>query len=172
MRSAGQPAAKLSRGLVPRRGFSGRPVLWALLGVLLFAIPCGTSSQQPPGSASRYPGPSPRGFPQDIDQAGPNYDPLGSLQSEKRARLMNLERQKAMVAAADKLVKLAAELNREVARSDSTGLTLEQLRKVEEIEKLAHNVRDKMLMSIRSPQPGNMNNIDIPPPFFPSTTSH
>jgi hypothetical protein len=69
-----------------------------------------------------------------------------------------------MVADTDKLLKLAKELNEEIAHSNAGELSAAQLRKVAEIEKLAHGVRDKMVMSVRGPQ----LNMDNTPPYFSS----
>ncbi len=68
---------------------------------------------------------------------------------EKRLNALNAERQKAMVADTDKLVKLAAELNQEVNGKSLEQLTDDQLRKVAEIEKLAHSIREKMSTSVK-----------------------
>jgi len=139
----------------------------AFLAVALLALPCGTSSQQQQqsqGMSGRMSPVVPRDFPQDPNQLSPFYDPNNSAEAEKRLRMINAERQKSMVADTDKLVKLAKELNEEIAHSNSGELSAAQLRKVAEIEKLAHNVRDKMIMSVRGPQ----FNIDNTPPYFPS----
>jgi DNA-binding transcriptional regulator YdaS (Cro superfamily) len=116
------------------------------------------------GMNSRFPG-SPREIPSDPSQVSPLYDPTNPGEADKRVRMINAERQKTMVSETNKLVKLAAELNAEIARSNSGELSPAQLRKVAEIEKLAHSVRDKMVMSVRGPQ----FNMDNPPPYFPST---
>ena len=71
------------------------------------------------------------------------------LYAEKRLRQLNLAQHKAMVADTDKLVKLANELNAEISGTNPGLLTPEQLRKVAEIEKLAHSVKDKMRMSVQ-----------------------
>ncbi len=174
MRNAGRIVAMQATGEFPRPcprsrdqgpgwpGFhSFRRVL--LLAVLL-AAPCGTSSQQQsPGMGGRFPT-TPRDFPQDGNQISPFNDPNNPGEAEKRLRMINAERQKAMVADTDKLLKLARELNEEIARSNSGELSVAELRKVAEIEKLAHNVRDKMVMSVRGPQ----LNMDNTPPYFPS----
>jgi hypothetical protein len=60
---------------------------------------------------------------------------------------MNADRQKSMVSDADKLVKLARQLDAEIASNPTDELTPEELRKVAEIEKLAHNVKAKMAQS-------------------------
>ena len=80
--------------------------------------------------------------------------------AEKRLRALNTERQKQMVADAAKLLKLAKELNEEVAASNSNTLTSEQVRKVAEIEKLARSVKQRMTGDTLQPQPG------IPVPGF------
>jgi hypothetical protein len=65
----------------------------------------------------------------------------------KRQQALNAERQKSMVSDADKLVKLARQLDAEVASNPTDQLTPAQLHKVAEIEKLAHNVKAKMAQS-------------------------
>ena len=63
---------------------------------------------------------------------------------QKRIRLLNAERQKALISDTEKLLKLAKELNDELAASDAGATSDEQLRKVAEIGKLAKSVKDKM----------------------------
>jgi len=72
-----------------------------------------------------------------------------SVDEEKILRSLNAVRQKSMVADTDRLVRLVNELNAEIARTNPDSLTAAQLRKVAEIEKLAHNVKDKMSTSLR-----------------------
>lgn len=139
----------------------------ALLLAVVFALPCGPSSPQSPSSGGMgrgFPGPTSQNpMPQDSSQTSPFSDQNNPLEMEKRLRLLNTERQKSMVADTAKLLKLAKDLNEEIARSNSGELSQAQLRKVAEIEKLAHNVRDKMVMSIRGTQ-YNMDN--AVPPYF------
>jgi hypothetical protein len=70
-----------------------------------------------------------------------DYDPV---MTERRMRALNAERQKQMVSDANKLLKLAKELNEEVATAKNEAFTSDQLRKIAEIEKLAKNVRERM----------------------------
>jgi hypothetical protein len=72
-----------------------------------------------------------------------------SIEEEKALRALNVARQKSLVADTDRLVRLVNELNAEIARTNPDSLTAAQLRKVAEIEKLAHNVKDKMSTSLR-----------------------
>jgi len=87
---------------------------------------------------------------QDVDPlASGDYDPV---MMERRIRVLNMERQKEMVADAAKLLKLARELNSEVAAQHSTTLTQEQLHKIAEIEKLARSVKERMVVGVGAPQ--------------------
>lgn len=63
---------------------------------------------------------------------------------EQQARLRNVERQKQLVADTQKLVALANELQTDVDKSSKDMLSLDVIRKAEEIEKLAHSVHDRM----------------------------
>ena len=67
---------------------------------------------------------------------------------KRRLRLLNTARQKEIVSETARLLKLAQELNNEVASSDSSRMTGEQLRKVAEIAKLAKSVKEKMSFSV------------------------
>jgi hypothetical protein len=63
---------------------------------------------------------------------------------EQAARARNLERQKLIVQDTQQLLKLANELNDAVGKTNENTLSLEVVRKAEEIEKLAKHVKDKM----------------------------
>ena len=63
---------------------------------------------------------------------------------EKQKQALNTERQRKMVADADHLLELATQLDKAVAQSKDGKVTVEQMKLVEEIEKLAHSVREKM----------------------------
>jgi ribosomal protein L11 len=63
--------------------------------------------------------------------------------------MLNADRQKTMVSDADKLLKLAAQLNAEISAANQGELTPAQLKKISEIEKLARKVREKMSTSVR-----------------------
>jgi hypothetical protein len=72
-----------------------------------------------------------------------------SVEQQKRLKALNAERQKSLVADTNKLVKLAGQLNTELAGEHPETLNPDQLRKVAEIEKLARNIKDKMSMSVK-----------------------
>jgi hypothetical protein len=61
-----------------------------------------------------------------------------------QARLRNVDRQRQIVADTQKLVELANQLNAAVEKSNKDTLSLEVIRKADEIEKLAKSVREKM----------------------------
>ena len=153
--------------------FGSRFASYAIgLVILLTCLPGWSQSQSQMGQGSQMPSMQRGGIPQDPSfQNSPFNDPYNNpTEVEKRLRMINAERQKAMVSDTDKLVRLATELNEDIAKSNSGQLSAAQLRKVAEIEKLAHSVRDKMLMSVRGPQLNGQPsfNIDGPTPYFPS----
>jgi hypothetical protein len=75
----------------------------------------------------------------------------------KIVKMLNAARQSNMVSDAEKLLKLARELDAEIAASKSGTLTQAQLRKVARIEKLAHSVRVGMSTVVRIDQPDQVS---------------
>lgn len=69
---------------------------------------------------------------------------------EQHLRALNVERHKSMVSDTDKLLKLARQLDAEIASNSTDELTPQELHKVAEIEKLARNVKAKMAQSFGS----------------------
>jgi hypothetical protein len=102
---------------------------------LLFAISANAQTQTP------GPPPSMRGEPPrvntDADQAQQHL-------AREMAKKANLERHALLKADTDKLLRLAVELKDFVDKSNENVLSLDVLKKAEEIEKLAHTVKDKM----------------------------
>ena len=60
------------------------------------------------------------------------------------AKKANLERQADLKRDTDKLLKLANELKEYVDKTNEGTLSVDVVKKAEEIEKLAHSVKDKM----------------------------
>jgi hypothetical protein len=87
-------------------------------------------------------------------QAPTHRDPLGASpedEDEARARVTremakkaNQERLAALKVDTDKLLKLTVELKSYVDKSNENVLSLDVIKRAEEIEKLAHSVKDKM----------------------------
>jgi hypothetical protein len=63
---------------------------------------------------------------------------------DEQAKMRNIERQKRLVEDTAKLLELANELKAEVDKSDKNTLSLDVVRKADEIEKLAHSVKERM----------------------------
>ena len=106
-------------------------IAWMLSLVFLFAIP---------GDAQRQ-GPPPR---VDGTVAPGDADSARDQLARDMAKKANEERQAALKADTDKLVKLAGELKDYVDKTNENVLSLDVLRKAEEIEKLAHSVKERM----------------------------
>jgi hypothetical protein len=102
----------------------------------LSAFQDASSRQQPP--LPRPPMTQP-GVPN--DESGPNIPPQVQKDMEKRA---NEQRQAELKRDTDRLFKLSTELKDYVDKTNSNVLSLEVIKKAEEIEKLAHSVRTKM----------------------------
>ena len=66
---------------------------------------------------------------------------------EANKRLI-LDRQKQMVSDSAKLLRLAGDLKAEVDSSSQRALSADAMRKADEIAKLAHNVKEKMRLTI------------------------
>lgn len=60
------------------------------------------------------------------------------------AKKANMQRQAALKLDTERLLKLAVELKDYVDKSNENMLSLDVMKKAEEIEKLAHSVREKM----------------------------
>jgi hypothetical protein len=109
---------------------------FALL-LFLSALPAVPAQQQPqlpeiappPGSQRRTP------------ENEPGIPPEMQKRMEKQA---NQQRQSDLKRDTDKLFKLSSELKDYVDKSNENILSLDVLKKAEEIEKLAHSVRTKM----------------------------
>ena len=80
----------------------------------------------------------------DSNPATGDVDEAQERMARELAKKANLERHAGLKADTDKLLKLAVELKDSVDKSNENVLSLDVVKKAEEIEKLAHSVRDKM----------------------------
>jgi ATP-dependent helicase/DNAse subunit B len=75
-------------------------------------------------------------------------DPVETEMHQKmerdRVKALNKERQASLKKDMDKLYQLATELKQAVDKTDENMLSVQVVRKTEEIEKLAKNIRQKM----------------------------
>lgn len=74
-------------------------------------------------------------------QIGPSISP--ELQ-EQQARSRNSDRQKQLVQDTDKLLVLATQLKQDVDKTNKDVLSVDVIKKADEIEKLAHSVKERM----------------------------
>jgi hypothetical protein len=129
-----QPSVKFLSS-ISFRPIAARRIVFTL--ALLLAVPLAAQISEDPkppdlGRPSRHTG-------TDIAVTGRD-----NFHNVKLLGRLNAERQKSMVSDADKLLRLAQELNAELARGDGGAPTPQQAHKAAEIEKLARNVREKM----------------------------
>jgi hypothetical protein len=75
----------------------------------------------------------------DKDRSSMPTDMQHRLQEQRQT-----ERQKRIIADTDRLVQLANQLHSDVAKSDKDILSLDVIRRADEIEKLAHAVKEHM----------------------------
>jgi hypothetical protein len=103
------------------------------------------------GGAQNVPSAGSRQMQQPIGQSvGHQLDDLegpNGINEQRRLRMINAERQKTMISDTARLIKLTTELNEEVEKTNPDALSPIDLRKLAEIEKLAHEVKDKMSYS-------------------------
>jgi hypothetical protein len=82
-----------------------------------------------------------------------DWDPLLAA---RQLKAMNAERQKTMVTDTERLLRLAQEINSDIGAGDRNAFTLVEVRKIADIEKLAHDVKQKMSTSlVGGPSPRN-----------------
>ena len=71
-------------------------------------------------------------------------DPLEEKMEHQREKAMNKDRQTTLQKDTDRLLKLATELKESVDKSNEHTLSLDVIKKAEEIEKLAKSVKERM----------------------------
>ena len=106
----------------------------ALLILLTLARGLPAGAQNPKLPPPQFPGPA--------DQP-PDQEGKSKLERDM-AKKANQDRQASLKRDTDKLLKLATELKLYVDKTNENMLSVEVVKKAEEIEKLAHSVKDKM----------------------------
>jgi hypothetical protein len=108
------------------------------LGLLIFfSLLTSTPAQQTPQLPEIAPPPGARQGPDNT----PSIPPEMQKRMEKQA---NQQRQTDLKRDADKLFKLSSELKDYVDKTNENILSLDVIKKADEIEKLAHSVKTKM----------------------------
>jgi len=147
------------------RGARVARLLYVGLGLaLLFAVvPLRNGRSQTPGENVGPPGTTHIYYPQHrMGSMAPAPDEYDPVVRERRLNALNIERQKAMVSDTNKLLKLARELNTEIAANNTGALTEEQLHKIAEIEKLAKNVKERMAEGVPQSLPPSTLPLALP----------
>jgi nitric oxide reductase activation protein len=96
------------------------------------------------GQRQSAPPPTPPGDRNGLGTAPADEDDASARLAHDMAKKANLERHAAIKNDTEKLLKLAVELKASVDKSNENLLSMDVVKKAEEIEKLAHSVRDKM----------------------------
>jgi len=141
---------------------SGRPrssgnSIWLLAAVAVAvavavsaAIAAHSQTQNPPPNAP--PRPTSILLPQ--ANRPPDANDIMEMQEQKQkedsrdATVANLERKKQIVDDSAKLLKLASDLKIEIDKTSKDTLSLDVIRKADEIERLAKGVKEKMKLSM------------------------
>jgi hypothetical protein len=131
-------------------------ILACVVGLAVFASAALPAQQPPSGTSPPQRGP---------DQAGPGeiYPPIETTPPDKNAQIRmqesnanarqadystaNAERKKQIADDSAKLLKLATDLKAEVDKTSKDTLSLNVIRKADEIERLAHSVKEKMKLT-------------------------
>ena len=143
------------------RGLSTLKRVGSAYGLIALAalacLPVSESHSQVPQPNGGLPGPgrTSQGFIALPENANPHPDANRALQDSmrmhdnaKRFELLNTVRQKEMASDTEKLVALASQVKADMDKSTQPTLSMEAVRQVEQIEKLAQSVRDKMRASV------------------------
>jgi hypothetical protein len=110
-----------------------RATTFGIILLVLFALQLSSAQQQLPLPPIAPPGQQP--------DSGPNLPTDMRKRMEKEA---NKQRQAELKRDTDKLLKLSTELKQYVDKSNENILSMDVVKKADEIEKLAHNVKIKM----------------------------
>lgn len=124
------------------------------LAVVTFMPLAAAFAQQQIGNGLPYPPPEP-GTPPMNRTANPTADAnrlmLDSMKQQdalKQFELLNVQRQKEMASDAAALIELAHQLKTEMDKGAPDALSAIEIRQAELIEKLAHNIQNKMRASV------------------------
>jgi hypothetical protein len=131
----GRPINDLPRKRIARAGLAAALLLFAIPPIVSDGMGQNTYPHLPP-ELNRIP---------DSNQANEINDQQKKKDSFDAA---NAERKKEIASDTAKLLKLATELKAEVDKTNKDTLNLKVVRKADEIEKLAHSVKEKMQLTV------------------------
>jgi len=84
------------------------------------------------------------GFPGSSHNPMDTPSPLDGSRAEQQEKARSTDRQKRLVADTDKLLALATDLKQQVDKTNQNILSVDVIKKADEIEKLAHSVKERM----------------------------
>jgi hypothetical protein len=119
-------------------------ILALILGAGLRTTPVAAQQQHQPGALPDLSQPTSSPHVPGMGSADSTPDPLHATMKEQMIRQANEQRHKKMVDDANKLVQLSNELKADVEKTQKDELSIEVLKKAAELEKLAHDVQQKM----------------------------
>jgi hypothetical protein len=119
-----------------------RVVRCALVGALLItACPFGVSAWQ-----TRQPQP-PQQQSQPLTDPAADHDRRATVDDSaevRQAKFLRIQRQKQIISDSDELLKLATDLKQQIDNTPAETLSADSVKKAAEIEKLAHNLRQRL----------------------------
>lgn len=129
---------------------------FGVAGIVILAVSIAMSQQMPqPNAGLPGPGRTSDGFAALPETANPRPDSNRLLEDSmrqrdvmKRIRELNELRQKEMTSDTAKLLSIVHALQTEMDNKQDDTLKVDELRKVEEIAKLAHGVQEKMKATV------------------------
>jgi hypothetical protein len=126
-------------------GRCGMRVLCVVMaGAVLLGADVGrVSGGEPMRQINQPPPPRGAGFPGTGRAAGEDNSMSADI-AQRQAQARNIERQKRLVADTEKLLALATDLKQEVDKTNKDVMSVEVIKKAEEIEKLARSVKERM----------------------------
>jgi hypothetical protein len=113
-----------------------RCALAAVLIPFLSMMPIIAFTQNPPPPIPPMPNPAAPNSPSD--------NPARERMEKEMAKKANEERQAQLRRDSERLFKLATELKESVDKTNQNTLSIDVIKKADEIEKLAHSVKEKM----------------------------
>lgn len=123
---------------------SAATILVLILSAGLRAAPGAAQQQHQPGALPDLSQPTSSPHVPGMGTADSAPDPMRASMKEQMIRQANEQRHKKMLDDANKLVQLSNELKADVEKTQNDELSVEVLKKAAELEKLAHDVQQKM----------------------------
>jgi uncharacterized membrane protein YhiD involved in acid resistance len=134
---------RVRQGPLPNATIHWMSALAALLALAAFA-----SNAQPAGQFAPARTVPPMDASQQVEIQNQQAEQQKAEQEKKR-RELNLQRRKQISDESAMLVQLSTELKAEVDKTDKDTLSLAVIRKAQDIEKLAHAVKENMKIAVR-----------------------